>query len=84
MIYLNNEDNSLLTSIRSCQVFTFSQDVLTSQVIRYRKGQKWKAVDDNLIARYGKGYYKEISMVNTLAATAKRYSLKGSRVSPIS
>lgn len=81
MIYLNSEHNNLLTSIRSCQVFTFSQEVLTSQVIRYRKGQKWKAVDDRLIALYGKGYYKEINMVNTLVATAKRYSLKGSRIS---
>lgn len=81
MIQLQQEDNSLETSIRSCQVFTFSQDVLTSQVIRYRKSQKWKSVDDSLVVRYGKGYYKEISMINTLVATAKRHGLKGSRIS---
>lgn len=80
MIQLD-EDSSLTTSVRGCQVFTFSEEVLTSQVIRYRRKQKWSCVDDTLVSKYGKGYYKEISMINTLVATAKRHGLKGSRIS---
>ena len=80
MIQLS-ENTPLQISVRGCQVFTFSEEVLTNQVIRYRKSQKWKSVDDTLISKYGKGYYKEISMLNTLVATAKRHGLRGSRIS---
>lgn len=41
MIELNKETNTLLTSIRGCQVLTYSDDVLKQQVIRYRKNQRW-------------------------------------------
>lgn len=81
MIKLNKETNTLITSIRGCQVLTYSDDVLKQQVIRYRKNQKWSVVDDVLISRYGVKYHKEISMINTLVATAKRHGLKGSTIS---
>lgn len=81
MIELNKETNTLLTSIRGCQVLTYSDDVLKQQVIRYRKNQRWSGVDDVLVSKYGAKYYKEIGMINTLVATAKRHGLKGSVIS---
>lgn len=62
-------------------MLTYSNEVLKKEVIRYRKGQKWKSVDEELTLRYGHEYIKEIGMVNGLVASSRRYGLKGSEVS---
>lgn len=62
-------------------MLTYSDDVLKKEVIRYRKGQKWKGIDEELTLRYGHEYIKEIGMINSLVASGRRYGLKGSEIS---
>jgi len=75
------EHKEPINAIRGCQVLTYSNEVMKKEVIRYRKGQKWKAVDEELTLRYGHEFIKEIGMINSLVASSRRYGLKGSEIS---
>ena len=75
------EEDNLEAKIRGSQILTYSSSLLTEQVIRYRKGQRWSEIDLFLIEQYGIQYKKEISMLTSLIASARRYGLKGAYIS---
>ena len=75
------EEESLEAKIRGSQILTYSSSLLTEQVIRYRKGQRWNEIDLFLIEHYGIQYKKEISMLTSLIASARRYGLRGAHIS---
>lgn len=75
------KDTSTDTLVKGCQVITLSDEVMTREVIRYRKGQRWEEIDDLLTQRYGVQYKKEVSVINSMSASAKRHGLRGCQVS---
>ena len=75
------KENDLDSLVKGSQILTYSSSLLISQVIRYRKRQKWWMVDEYLTQEYGEQYKKEIGMITSLIAASRRYGLKGSYVS---
>lgn len=78
---VNLKDTEVNNVIKGCQVFTLTEEVMTKEVIRFRKNQKWEEINTKLIERYGIQYKKEIAMLNSLSASAKRHGLRGSQIS---
>jgi len=82
MIYL--KDSALPSLVKGCQVFTIPDDVMKREVIRFRKNQKWEHINDSLTQRYGIQYKKEVAMLNSMSASAKRHGLRGCQISLMS
>ena len=81
VIQMKEELYKLDSAIKGSMILNYSNELLATEVIRYRTKQKWSGVDSVLIERYGVQYKKEISMITSLIASSRRYGLKGCQVS---
>lgn len=81
VIQIKEEVYKLDSAVKGSQILNYSLEIMGSEVIRYRKKQKWSGVDAILMEKYGVQYKKEISMINSLVASSRRYGLKGCQIS---
>ena len=75
------ENDSLDVQIKGSQIMTYSSSILHTEVIRYRKKTSWGCVDSVLTEEFGIQYKKEVSMITSLIASARRYGLFGAYIS---
>jgi hypothetical protein len=81
VVQIKEEVYRLDSAIKGSQILSYNTETMNTEVIRPRKNQKWSGVDATLTERYGVQYKKEISMINSLVASSRRYGLKGCQIS---